>query len=251
MPMRFIFENYVKPALIAIAALAIAGACALPAKNAASKASPRNVDSDTIRAALGNGMLFGVLGGYRSLISDFVWIKGYLDWEKKDLAACIASIQLATEIDPYMISFWTQGTSIIAFDTPHWIIAKLPKDKRTAELMDIVKKKQTRIALKFIDRALKIFPANQELLIQKGQIAIGAGFFDIAEKAYAAVAAQPDPQIYVRRIYSSLLLKNGKFKQALKVLESILPDIEPDSPLQQIIPQQIEKTKELIKKTQL
>lgn len=106
-------------------------------------------------------------------------------------------------------------------------------------------KKQTRIALKFIDRALKIFPANQELLIQKGQIAIGAGFFDIAEKAYAAVAAQPDPQIYVRRIYSSLLLKNGKFKQALKVLESILPDIEPDSPLQQIIPQQIEKLKNL------
>ena len=48
-----------------------------------------------------------------------------------------------------------------------------------------------------------------------------------------------------------MLLKNGKFKQALKVLESILPDIEPDSPLQQIIPQQIEKTKELIKKTQL
>ena len=128
---------------------------------------------------------------------------------------------------------------------------KAEVNRRVAELMDIVKKKQTRIALKFIDRALKIFPANQELLIQKGQIAIGAGFFDIAEKAYAAVAAQPDPQIYVRRIYSSLLLKNGKFKQALKVLESILPDIEPDSPLQQIIPQQIEKTKELIKKTQL
>ena len=193
---------------------------------------------------------FGVLGGYRSLISDFVWIKSYLEWEKKDIAPCIASIELATAIDPYMITFWTQGASIIAFDTPHWIIGKLPKDKRTPELMAIIKKRQTRIALKFIDRALKIFPDNQELLIQKGQIAIGAGFFDIAEKAYAAVAAQPDPQIYVRRIYSSLLLKNGKFKEALKVLESILPDLDPDSPLQKIIPQQIEKTKELIKKTQ-
>lgn len=248
--MRFFFDSCIKPALIAIAILAAAGICAIPARNAALKVSPRNVDSAAIRASLGSGMLFGVLGGYRSLISDFVWIKSYLEWEKKDLAPCIASIQLATEIDPYMITFWTQGASIIAFDTPHWIIGKLPKDKQTPELMGIIKRRQTRIALKFIDRALKIFPTNQELLIQKGQIAIGAGFFSIAENAYGAVAEQPDPQIYVRRIYASLLIKNGKFQKALKVLESILPDIDPDSPLMQIIPKQIEKTKELIKKTQ-
>ena len=167
--MRFFLDRYLKPALVAIAIIALAGICAIPARNAALKVSPHNVDSSTIRAALGNGVLFGVLGGYRSLISDFVWIKSYLEWEKKDIAPCIASIELATAIDPYMITFWTQGASIIAFDTPHWIIGKLPKDKRTPELMAIIKKRQTRIALKFIDRALKIFPDNQELLIQKGQ----------------------------------------------------------------------------------
>ncbi|MFR6034537.1 MAG: hypothetical protein ACLUKN_16015 [Bacilli bacterium] len=76
--------------------------------------------------------------------------------------------------------------------------------------MDIVKKKQT-LALKFIDRALKIFPANQSFLFKRTDI-IGAGFFDIAESIRCRSGS--DPQICVRRIYSSLLLKNGKFKQA-------------------------------------
>ena len=247
--MRFIFENYVKPALIAIAALAIAGACALPAKNAASKASPRNVDSDTIRAALGNGMLFGVLGGYRSLISDFVWIKGYLDWEKKDLAACIASIQLATEIDPYMISFWTQGASIIAFDTPHWMLQKLPPAQRTEAALQIFKSRQAAAAIKFLDKALALFPNNGEILLQKGQIAISEGDFKLAEECYAPLASLPEPTVYARRIYASLLVKNGKFGKAVEVLESVLRDTEPDSPIKKLIADQIEKTKALLKKT--
>ncbi|MFR6034538.1 MAG: hypothetical protein ACLUKN_16020 [Bacilli bacterium] len=49
----------VKPALIAIAALAMQ-ARALEAKNAASKASPRNVDSGHNKGSIGKWRLFGV-----------------------------------------------------------------------------------------------------------------------------------------------------------------------------------------------
>jgi len=248
--MRYIFETYLKPAFVIIIVFIIAGICANHARLAALSGQPRGVDSSAIRATLGKGMLFGVLGGYRSLVSDFVWIKSYIEWEKKDISACIASLELSTTIDPYMITFWTQGASIIAFDTPHWIIEKFPKENRTAELMQALKEKQTKIALKYINRGLKLFPDNTEMLLQKGQIAIGAGYFKIAEQSYAKVAAKPNPQIYVRRIYASLLMKNGKFKEALKVLESILPDLEADSPLMKLIPEQIEKTKSMIKKTQ-
>ena len=242
------FLQKVESLLVAAMLFICAGIAGSPFKSAA-LSGERSVSADAVKAARGAGALWGLLGGYRSLISDFAWIKGYVDCERKDISGCVSAIELATTIDPYMTIFWTQGAAIIAFDTPHWMLQKLPPAQRTEAALRIFKSRQAAAAIKFLDKALALFPNNGEILLQKGQIAISEGDFKLAEECYAPLASLPEPTVYARRIYASLLVKNGKFGKAVEVLESVLRDTEPDSPIKKLIADQIEKTKALLKKT--
>ncbi len=217
-----------------------------PIKNALLK-NEHSIESQSLKASIDKGFLFGMLGGYRSLISDFVWIKAYIDWEKKDIAGCLSAIELATTIDPYMITFWTQGSAIIAFDTPHWIVEKMPKERQNENVLNMYKRRQGGIALKLINKALAMFPRDPELLRQKGQIAIAMGNFKLAEECFAKLSTLPDPTVYARRIYASILVKNGNPQKAVEVLKSVLAETEPDSPIKAILEDQISEVELRIK----
>ncbi len=220
-----------------------------PIKNFLKK-NEQIVTSQSLEASIDKGFLFGILGGFRSIISDFVWLKAYLDWENKNITGCISAIELATSIDPYMITFWTQGAAMIAFDTPYWIVQKIPQERQSEKLLEMFKRKQGKIAIGLLDKSLSMFPDNSELLRQKGQIAIAIGDFKLAEKCFEVLSKEDNPTVYARRIYASLLVKNGKMKKAVKVLEAVLKETEADSPIRKILQDQIIKTKDLIKKTE-
>lgn len=151
-----------------LAFFALVGVAASPLKKAA-EANGRAFSRQSIEAALGGkSSLWGLLGGYRSLISDFAWIKGYIDWERKDISGCISSIELATAIDPYMTIFWTQGAAMIAFDMPHWLLQKLPPTQRDEKALRTFKIRQSAIALKFLDKGLSLFPGKRRIAFAKG-----------------------------------------------------------------------------------
>lgn len=226
-----------KTAIFALAAFAVAGAVGVPLKGILAEGKP--LGKNALAAARGGGTLWGILGGYRSIISDFAWIKGYLDWEKKDLAGCVSAIEFATDVDPYMTTFWTQGASMIAFDTPHWLLEKLPPERRNETALEIYKKRQASVAFKLLDKGLAMFPDSSELLLQKGQIALGISDFKLAERCYAPLAEADDPPVYVRRIYASILAKNGNPQKAVGVLESVLSETEADSPIKKLLEDQI------------
>ena len=226
-----------KTALFALAAFAVAGVVGMPLKGVVSTGKP--LWKNALAAAQSGGTLWGILGGYRSIISDFAWIKGYLDWEKKDVAGCVSAIEFATDVDPYMPTFWTQGASMIAFDTPHWLLEKLPPERRNDTALEIYKKRQANVAFKLLDKGLAMFPKSRELLLQKGQIALGISDFKLAEKCYAPLAEADDPPVYVRRIYASILAKNGNPQKAVDVLESVLSEVEADSPIKKLLEDQI------------
>lgn len=226
-----------KTAIFALAAFAVAGAVGVPLKGILTEGKP--LGKNALAAARGGGTLWGILGGYRSIISDFAWIKGYLDWEKKDLAGCVSAIEFATDVDPYMTTFWTQGASMIAFDTPHWLLEKLPPERRNETALEIYKKRQASVAFKLLDKGLAMFPDSSELLLQKGQIALGISDFKLAERCYAPLAEADDPPVYVRRIYASILAKNGNPQKAVGVLESVLSETEADSPIKKLLEDQI------------
>ena len=233
--------------LWAIAIFTIASTLAYPLKKSISK-NETSLSSQSIQAGLNKGFLFGMLGGYRSLISDFVWLKAHLDWEKHNLAGCLSAMELATSIDPYMTTFWTQGASIIAYDTPHWMLAKLPKQSRSEKLLDMFKRKQGKMAIEFLDKALAMFPTNSELILQKGRIAIAMNDTTLAEACFKLLSEEPEPSVFSRRTYAGLLAKNGKFQESVDVLKSILKETPDDSPIKPILINQISYTEKLIKK---
>ncbi len=230
-----------KTAIFALAAFAAAGLAGVPLRGVVSDGKP--LGRSVVVAARGGGTLWGILGGYRSIISDFAWIKGYLDWEKKDVAGCVSAVEFATDVDPYMSMFWTQGASMIAFDTPHWLLEKLPPERRNETALEIYKKRQAGVAFKLLDKGLAMFPNNSDLLLLKGQIALGISDFKLAEKCYAPLAEADDPPVYVRRIYASILAKNGEPQKAVGVLESVLSETEADSPIKKLLEDQIASLK--------
>lgn len=235
--------------LFAATAFGFAAIAGFPAKNLLSRGNGETLSAETVGSA-GGGALWGILGGYRSLVSDFAWIKGYIDWERKDVAGCMSAIDLATKIDPAMITFWTQGAAMIAFDTPHWLLQQLPPKQRGESALRLLKKRQAAIALNLVERGLKLYPDNEQLWLQKGQIAISVGDDKLAEDCYARLASRPDPSVYSRRIYASLLAKNGKLQKSIDVLESVLSETEADSPLKKLLEDQIARTRLMLKKTQ-
>ncbi len=228
--------NFFKKIVTIALFFGLAAVAVYPIKNAL---ATKSINIQSLKASLKNGSLFAVLGGYRSLVADFVWIKGYVNWEAKDVSKCVSAIELASSIAPDMTMFWTQGASIIAFDTPHWLWQRLPEKIRTDEKLNFFKKRQGLEAIAFIDKALKTTPNNYEFLIQKGQIAIAIKDFHLAQECFG-VASKINNGFYARRIYASLLAKNGDFKKSAEVLKSMLSETEDDNPVRPLIKAQLE-----------
>lgn len=120
-------------ALLFAAAFAAAGFLTRPILEEASSPTPKSQSQETLKAAIGAGTIFEVLGGYASIAADFAWIKGYIDWTKKDISACTASMELAVALDPQMKQFWRDAAAIIAFDYPYW---QLPGGRANAESVE-------------------------------------------------------------------------------------------------------------------
>ena len=239
-------------ALIFAAAFAAAGFLTRPILEEASSPTPKSQSQETLKAAIGAGTIFEVLGGYASIAADFAWIKGYIDWTKKDISSCTASMELAVALDPQMKQFWRDAAAIIAFDYPYWQLPGGRANAESVEKLHMLKVLYGREGLKFIDRGLKIFPGDDSLLIQKASIAMSnLDDYKIAEECYRIMSEKSDAPIYILRRYAAILMRNGKFAEALKVLERMYPQIPEDSPLKPKIREQIRTTRGLVEKSNI
>lgn len=234
------------------AVFAVAGFCLEPLERAAGRPMPLSESPETVRAAVGAGAVFEVLGGYASLAADFAWIKGYVDWTRKDIPACTASMELAVALDPHMKQFWRDAAAIVAFDYPHWKLAGGGNGGETAEALRLLKIRYGRDGIKFADRGLKIFPDDESLLIQKASIAMAnLDDYATAEECYAKMAAKKDAPVYILRRYAALLMRNGKFAEAVKAMERMDPEIPEDSPLKATVRRQLKEARRLMEKSKL
>ena len=77
----------------------------------------RNLDSQ-----FGQGLSVAILGGYRSVAANLVWLAMNQNWEQRDLVGTLGKLAFATSIDPRPELFWLNGSRIIANDMPTWVI---------------------------------------------------------------------------------------------------------------------------------
>ena len=246
------FKEKISPYIAIVITLLLTGIFALPIKNFILRNNPSTVSIDTMKASIGAGVVFETLGGYKSLASDFAWIKSYVDWTRKDAPACLSAMELAISLDPQSVMFWKDAAAITAFDFPHWSYIAISPNARNNKIFARIKSRYGREAIRLLDRGLLIHPENFDLLTQKANIAMSnLNDFKTAEECYEPLAKKANAPIYVLRRYFSLLLKNGKFAQAIKVGERILKEAEADSPLRPIIINQITSAKKLLEKVEI
>ena len=173
--------------------------------------------------ALGQGVLVGVFGGFRSLIADFVWIAGNADWERSDRAKVETMIKIATTLDPTNSFFWRNGARILAFDIPVWRLreAKLDPDDRTGGEAVAIRNEQAQRAIALLDTVIAREPDNARAIIERAQV-YNLVLRDTEKAAadFKLAASKPRAPYFAGRIYSELLLKLKRPREAYDYLRS-------------------------------
>lgn len=149
---------------------------------------------------LSQGMILGLFGGYRSIIADFVWLRGYTAWENRDWAETESLFTLGATLDPMNAYFWDDAGSKIAFDIPIWRIRALGLGATPQAQVAIYQDEANR-ALALLDRGLQFHPQNIKLLVDKAQIYQTKLFYlPEASDQYrlASTAAYFSPSMYAR-----------------------------------------------------
>jgi len=121
--------------------------------------------------ALGQGMIIGVVGGLRTIVADFVYIRLNSVWERRDRVALDALLRLVTTLDPRPEFFWINGARMVAYDVPNWRIreaggyAAVP-ERRQRE----IDREQAEQAFAILERAREFDPDNPRYALEIAQI---------------------------------------------------------------------------------
>ncbi len=180
----------------------------------------------TTRAADVRGVA-GVLGGWRTLAADLVWLRAYATWEKRDAPATESLIELATAIDPQPLYFWLNGARMMAYDMPVWrIVAAGGFDAVSATEQERIGREQAWRALRFLAKARRSHPAAAALWIEQANIELNR-LHEVAAAAesYRRAAEQPNAPYFAARIHAELLRRLGRKEEALAFLTHLLPTL--------------------------
>ena len=183
------------------------------------------MSSNSLPAATAQGVSFAVLGGFRLVAADLVWLRAYLAWESRDAPAAESLLNLATTLDGRSLCFWVNGARMMAYDFPAWQI----DDAGGYTVISVAEQKritamQARRALSYLERAMIYFPANAALWIERANIELNR--LDdpaAAAESYRRASEQPDAPYYPARLHAELLRRLGKKAEALAWLVTLYP----------------------------
>lgn len=182
-----------------------------------------------VEGALGQGLIIGLLGGFRTIIADFLYIRGNFYWENQDRAKTETTLNLVTAIDPRPMFFWTNGARIIAYDIPVWRIrSKGGWDEVPDSVQQRLREEQAFRGLEFIDRAAAFHPNDYRVPLEKAMI-YNNRLDDktMAAEYYYKVWQMEHAPFYAGRIYAELLRQTGREREAYAHLRAIYPTLPP------------------------
>lgn len=187
------------------------------------KAGQSEMNLEALEGALGQGLVIGVLGGFRAILADFLWIRTNTIWERKDRAKLDYMVRLVTTLDPRPDFFWINGSRMIAYDVPNWRIREeggysdVPEERQQA--IDL---EQSAQAFDLIDQALEFHPDNAKLYLEKAQIYLNRLKDDAnAAKWFLQASQQADAPYFAARIHAELLRKQGLDEEAYDFLKNL------------------------------
>ena len=72
-----------------------------------------------LRGKLGQNMALALLGGFRGVVADFMWLRAYDHWEVKTWYKLKECVELATLLQPKAVSFWDIGAWHMAWNASY------------------------------------------------------------------------------------------------------------------------------------
>lgn len=180
----------------------------------------------SLEQGAGQGIVLAVLGGFRTLMADILWLRTMQAWEQDDLGKTLSLIQFTTTVDPQPKFFWINGARIIANDMPHWVAATGTSQEQVRK--DVQALAGTAIGL--LEKAQLHHPEKPDMLMEIGHIHLNrlqdpetaAHYYG---RAYMEFDNAP---YYVGRLYAQLLRRVGRHREAYEFLTQLhptLPDI--------------------------
>lgn len=180
-----------------------------------------------LEGAVGQGVTLGLLGGFRALAADFVWLRANLSWERREVDATRAWLRLGTTLDPRPLHFWLHGARMLAYDMPAWrIAAEGGYDRVPAARQRGIVAEHAEWGLAYLREARRFHPARAALEVEEANLHLNRrGDWAAAAAAYRMAAGQPDAPYYAARLHAELLRRQGSEAEALAWLREIYPTL--------------------------
>jgi len=219
---------------VTAAVLAIAGLATSPIERRAwgeVKRLQPELNLADVEEALGQGMVLGLLGGMRTIIADFVFLRANYYWERRDRTNTEALVALTTSIDPRPLFFWINGARMIGYDVPVWRIKERGGfDEVPQVVQDEIFAEQGRRALAMMDRAARFHPDDYRIPLEKGQLYLNKlKDLETAAEYYRQVGEMEDGPYFASRIYAELLRRMGRLEEAYAFLKDLHRELPPPS----------------------
>lgn len=180
----------------------------------------------------GAGAIWGVLGGFRSIVADMVFLRSYVVWEESKLAEYDALGRLAVSIDPRPEIFWRYAATTLAFDMPVWRIRQTGGENVVPiGVQTRIRTEQMERAVAFLQEGRELFPDASFFPIEMGKIVLTAsGDHDRAAELFLAAWEMEDAPPFIGRLLSRVLESAGRIDEALALMRADLDHLDPDDP---------------------
>lgn len=189
---------------------------------------------EDLEAALGQGITIGMLGGFRAVVADLLWIRTNAVWENQEPAVIPATetlIRLVTTVDPRPVYFWLNGARMIAYDMSVWRVhAAGGYDAVPDSVIRRFHDEQAETAIRLLHRGFDFHPDRAEILVDIANIYLRRmDNVEMAAEYYRRASEVPNPPGYAPRIYAQLLRRMGEDEAAYRWLVDLYPTLDPEN----------------------
>ncbi len=178
-------------------------------------------------ALAGHGVAQVVLGGFRAVAADVLWLRANLAWERRDAAATGALLRATVAADGRAVYFRLNGARIIAYDMPLW---RAPPDAPAAVRAQYAAG-QAEQALAFLAEGVAQHGPEAEYFVEMARICQQSpGGLSRAAGYYRQAAELPGAPYHAGRLHVELLARTGRLREARDWLRGWLPRLPADEP---------------------
>ena len=190
-----------------------------------SLAGPGPWRREQLAALAGQGTILPVVVGFRSAVASGYWLLANQAWERRELAATKAYLDLTVAADARPVYFWLNGARMLAYDQPLWRIPDAAPQAYREHIYD----EQAEAALEFLAKGLRWHGDDAALFIEMANIHLQCtGDLTQAATWYRRAAREPGAPYYAARLYAELLQRMGRLEEARDWLREILPGLPVD-----------------------